>query len=162
MAKWGEGDPRWLVEHRSDGKNVNGWHWEEKNKLEWSKQRLAELLVGLTRDVNGGDRSVKVSALKDVVGDACVTTRKGNKKFAVFDLKLTLSWTMSPLEDGTEIKGEVKIDDFASTGDPDDYVYTVTAEGTGTAQDVGKTTVLQMRSTINDKLHAFAEELGEQ
>jgi hypothetical protein len=27
MAKWGEGDPRWLVESREDGKNVNGWHW---------------------------------------------------------------------------------------------------------------------------------------
>ena len=27
MAKWGEGDPRWIVEHRDDGKNVGGWHW---------------------------------------------------------------------------------------------------------------------------------------
>ena len=27
MAKWGEGDPRWIVEHRDDGKNVNNWHW---------------------------------------------------------------------------------------------------------------------------------------
>lgn len=24
MAAWGQGDPRWLVEHRDDGKNVNG------------------------------------------------------------------------------------------------------------------------------------------
>lgn len=24
MAKWGEGDPRWLVQNRDDGKNVNG------------------------------------------------------------------------------------------------------------------------------------------
>eukprot|EP00976_Prorocentrum_cordatum_P032330 657303-Prorocentrum_minimum.AAC.4 len=27
MAKWGEGDPRWKVEERTDGCNVNGWHW---------------------------------------------------------------------------------------------------------------------------------------
>ena len=27
MAKWGEGDPRWIVEDRTDGKNVNNWHW---------------------------------------------------------------------------------------------------------------------------------------
>ena len=27
MAKWGEGDPRWIVEERSDGTNVNNWHW---------------------------------------------------------------------------------------------------------------------------------------
>lgn len=27
MAKWGEGDPRWIVEERADAKNVNNWHW---------------------------------------------------------------------------------------------------------------------------------------
>ena len=27
MAKWGEGDPRWIVEDRTDGTNVNNWHW---------------------------------------------------------------------------------------------------------------------------------------
>ena len=27
MAKWGEGDPRWIVEEREDAKNVNNWHW---------------------------------------------------------------------------------------------------------------------------------------
>lgn len=27
MAKWGEGDPRWIVEERPDAKNVNNWHW---------------------------------------------------------------------------------------------------------------------------------------
>ena len=26
MAKWGEGDPRWIVEERADAKNVNNWH----------------------------------------------------------------------------------------------------------------------------------------
>lgn len=27
MAKWGEGDPRWLVEERPDATNPNNWHW---------------------------------------------------------------------------------------------------------------------------------------
>ena len=27
MAKWGQGDPRWIVEERPDAKNVNNWHW---------------------------------------------------------------------------------------------------------------------------------------
>jgi len=27
MAKWGEGDPRWIVEERPDSTNVNNWHW---------------------------------------------------------------------------------------------------------------------------------------
>lgn len=29
MAKWGEGDPRWIVEERADATNVNNWHWWE-------------------------------------------------------------------------------------------------------------------------------------
>lgn len=33
MAAWGQGDPRWIVDDLGDGgKNVNGWHWQEKNK----------------------------------------------------------------------------------------------------------------------------------
>ena len=27
MAKIGEGDARWIVEQREDGRNVNSWHW---------------------------------------------------------------------------------------------------------------------------------------
>ena len=27
MAKWGQGDPRWIVEERADATNVNNWHW---------------------------------------------------------------------------------------------------------------------------------------
>lgn len=27
MAKWGHGDPRWIVEERADATNVNNWHW---------------------------------------------------------------------------------------------------------------------------------------
>ena len=33
MAKWGEGDPRWIVEERDDGTNVNNWHWQVLSKF---------------------------------------------------------------------------------------------------------------------------------
>lgn len=32
MAKWGEGDPRWIVEERADATNVNNWHWSGNTK----------------------------------------------------------------------------------------------------------------------------------
>lgn len=81
MAKWGEGDPRWIVEVRPDGTNVNNWHWyacprqtwsqfyfivlkklfslgwigrTEKNASHWSKERLKQLLIGLTFDIDLG------------------------------------------------------------------------------------------------------------
>ena len=40
MAKWGEGDPRWIVEERPDATNVNNWHWTEKNADAWSKSKI--------------------------------------------------------------------------------------------------------------------------
>lgn len=100
MAKWGEGDPRWLVEHREDGKNVNGWHWSEVNRLEWSKQRLAGMLPGVEAAMPGGDAAswvARVTKVSSVSGEAMLTTRKGNKRFAFYDLKLTLDWTAESL-----------------------------------------------------------------
>ena len=79
MAKWGEGDPRWLVEHREDGKNVNGWHWSEVNRLEWSKQRLAELLPGVDAAVSAADGAhsccCRVAAVKSVTGEVSLFNR---------------------------------------------------------------------------------------
>jgi hypothetical protein len=61
-----ERDPRWLVQHRDDGKNVNGWHWEEKNRLEWTKQRLRELLPAIPAAEPG---NLRISEVTDVVGE---------------------------------------------------------------------------------------------
>jgi activator of HSP90 ATPase len=61
-----ERDPRWLVQHRDDGKNVNGWHWEEKNRLEWTKQRLQELLPAIPAAEAG---NLRISEVTDVVGE---------------------------------------------------------------------------------------------
>lgn len=131
MAKWGEGDPRWVVEHRQDGANVNGWHWEEKNKLTWSKQRLGELLTALTVDVAGSEAIITITQLKDLTGEAYITTRKGNKRFAVFDLKITLEWQgTAPPESDKPVQGEVVIEEFASTNDPDEYIMCVSCQQT--------------------------------
>ena len=47
MAKWGEGDPRWIVEERPDATNVNNWHWTEKNADQWSKKKIESLFTNL-------------------------------------------------------------------------------------------------------------------
>ena len=48
MAKWGEGDPRWIVEERPDATNVNNWHWSERNADTWSKSKLQVFRKHLT------------------------------------------------------------------------------------------------------------------
>ncbi|KAJ1396054.1 START-like domain superfamily [Sesbania bispinosa] len=47
MAKYGEGDKRWIVEERPDGTNVHNWHWAETNCLEWSRTFFTNLLSNL-------------------------------------------------------------------------------------------------------------------
>jgi hypothetical protein len=76
MAKMGEGDDRWLVKDREDGANVNGWHWQEKDCLPWSKERLGSLLDGLP--VVAGDGAVWLNVVKvqAVTGEAYVNIRK--------------------------------------------------------------------------------------
>ena len=51
MAKWGEGDPRWIVEERPDATNVNNWHWTEKNADAWSKAKFKVSLMIRVEDV---------------------------------------------------------------------------------------------------------------
>ena len=51
MAKWGEGDPRWIVEERPDATNVNNWHWSEKNADAWSKAKFKVSLMIRVKDV---------------------------------------------------------------------------------------------------------------
>ncbi|XP_053445517.1 activator of 90 kDa heat shock protein ATPase homolog 2-like isoform X1 [Nycticebus coucang] len=66
MAKWGQGDPRWIVEEREYGTNVNNWHWTERDATTWSKGKLQELLVGIAVENEAG--CCEISELKQVEG----------------------------------------------------------------------------------------------
>ena len=59
-----------------------------------------------------------------------------------------------------QVKGEIIIGEFASANDPDEYEWTVTAEGTGTAQDKLKSHVEKLRSPIFDKLAQYTSALN--
>lgn len=79
MAKWGEGDPRWICEERADAKNVNNWHWTEKNAASWSRTKLKELLVGLI--VENDEFSVKFKTITKCEGEASANNRKSKLIF---------------------------------------------------------------------------------
>ena len=89
MAKLGEGDDRWIVKERDDGKNCNGWHWSEVNLNDWSKERLKELLcVAIVDDSKG---TCKVTEMEKCSGDVTVQSRK-QKKFPLYELEIVLKW----------------------------------------------------------------------
>ena len=92
MAKLGEGDDRWIVKERDDGKNCKNWHWSETNLTEWSKDRLTELLVGIVAmDEGSASGWCKTTALEKCTGDVTVQSRK-QKKFPLYELELKIKW----------------------------------------------------------------------
>ena len=85
MARVGEEDPRWIVQERGDGQNVGGWHWQERDVLEWAKTRLGDMLAG------AGDKDVEFPGVDALTGEAIINIRKG-KFIAAFELELTGKW----------------------------------------------------------------------
>merc|ERR1719222_537053 len=90
MAAAGKGDPRWIVEQREDGTNVNNWHWTEKNATPWSENLWKELLTSLKlQDDVVGD--VKITELSKFDGDVTLSNRKG-KVITYFEIVLEAKW----------------------------------------------------------------------
>ena len=79
MAKWGEGDPRWVVEERSDAHNVNNWHWREVDSSEWSKEFLREALKENVQ-LDDGNLVCNVTEINTLEGESssCVQRDEGN------------------------------------------------------------------------------------
>ncbi|EEF32023.1 activator of 90 kDa heat shock protein ATPase homolog 1 [Ricinus communis] len=91
MAKYGEGDKRWIVEERPDGANVHNWHWAETNCLEWSRNLLSKLLSNLVVLDGEGNLFIKIKKVEKVEGEAYVNVRKG-KIIPGYELSVSLSW----------------------------------------------------------------------
>lgn len=117
MAKLGEGDNRWIVKERDDGKNCNGWHWSETNLTEWSKERLTELLVGIVGlDEGSSSGWCKVTKMEKCSGDVTVQSRK-QKKFPLYELEIKLKWEGQIWDAEGKLKaeaaGHIKIPDLS-------------------------------------------------
>lgn len=92
MALKGEGDARWVVRERADGRNVGKWHWEDKNVTGWAHSRIRELLSISDLEVPAKNHTgVKVEKLDSVEGDAMLYNRKGVLK-VLYDLKVVGKW----------------------------------------------------------------------
>lgn len=105
MAKWGEGDPRWIVEERPDATNVNNWHWTEKNASPWSQDRLKELFTNVTIPSEVAD--LKIKEVEKCEGEASANNRK-RKLIFFYEWDIVLKWT-GMLKDGSGVKHSGKI-----------------------------------------------------
>jgi len=126
MAKVGEGDGRWLVQERSDGRNVGNWHWTEKSLFPWSKQQMEETFADYTIFEDDTKR-VWLAGVDTFKGDMIVSNRKG-KTLYIWDINMYLKWKAvikgSP-EPEHEAGGRVECIDINVTDDDFDTKFTI-------------------------------------
>lgn len=131
MALKGEGDPRWVVRERQDGRNVNGWHWADKDVSSWAHSRLKELINSdiVAAPVAGEHFGAKVDNVDSVDGDATLYNRKGTLK-VLYDLKVSGKWTSCHDDEKDRTHGTFKFELFDE--DPE-FVVAVDAKSKGEA-----------------------------
>ncbi|XP_027720944.1 activator of 90 kDa heat shock protein ATPase homolog 2-like isoform X1 [Vombatus ursinus] len=158
MAKWGHGDPRWIVEERADGTNVNNWHWTERDATNWSKGKLRELLVGVMVENEVG--SCEISDLKQVEGEASCSSRKGKLIF-FYEWNIKLSWKGIIKESGAKHRGSVEIPHLSEENEVDDTEINVSKKkGDGDSlKELMKTAgVAKVREALENYLKALKTE----
>ncbi|XP_060789036.1 activator of 90 kDa heat shock protein ATPase homolog 1b [Neoarius graeffei] len=121
MAKWGEGDPRWIVEERADATNVNNWHWTERDATNWSSEKLKELLVGL--QVENDEGKCEITEVSKMEGEASINNRKGKLIF-FYEWNLKAKWKGTS-NSGIKYKGEIDVPNLSDENDEDDLDISV-------------------------------------
>ncbi|CAN8031256.1 hypothetical protein HPB47_020622 [Ixodes persulcatus] len=157
MAKWGEGDPRWIVEERPDATNVNNWHWTEKNASQWSKDKLTELLTNL--EVKDGRGSCKVVEMSKCDGEAVANNRKAKLIF-FYEWAIELKWEGETDDSDETVEGKVEIPNLSEEHDPTDVDITVTVTTKGDAAERLKELMrTKGEKLIRDQLETYISSL---
>lgn len=159
MAKLGEGDPRWLVQERADGANVNNWHWTELDCSAWAKDRLTSLLK--TIDETKDDCAFKIT-VESVTGEASVNTRKGKVLF-FYELEAKLKYEANFKDDSKTYEGKIHIPYIGDENADGEYEIKINADGSS-ANDEKMKQILKTHgyAVIKEKVMQFLRELREE
>lgn len=91
MAKFGEGDTRWIVNDVGNAtNNDNGWHWKEYDALEWSSKKLQEMFKSVTLFDNECMNLI-VTSMHSCDGEAFINNRK-SKLIPSYELEVKFWW----------------------------------------------------------------------
>ncbi|KAK0098462.1 hypothetical protein PV326_008060 [Microctonus aethiopoides] len=145
MAKWGEGDPRWIVEERPDATNVNNWHWTEKNACAWSQDKIKELFNDL--EIGENDLCCKVTEIETCEGEAVVNNRKGKLIF-FYEWNIVLKWVSVK---SNEIEGKITIPNLSEENDISEVDVEFSKGMILPKKDNSNKNVVNSKTTINVK-----------
>lgn len=151
-------------------KNVNQWHWEEKNVTDWAKDRLTKLLEESKIPVQGNG-NIKLTNVKEFKGDAYFNLRKGKVRVG-FELSIEFEWEGVILDGDdkpvVECSGKGSIAEISDDMDDDEYEDVVnvsmTKEQKGAdaiytvMKKVGKKTIADCVRTIAKEMHAMKDQ----
>lgn len=126
MAKWGEGDPRWIVEERPDATNVNNWHWTERDATGWSNAKLKELFLSLKHETEEGKWHIE--EVKKITGEATINNRKG-KLIYFYEWNLSLNYKGTVTGSDLEHTGTITIPNLSDENTPSEVDVEVIAKG---------------------------------
>ncbi|XP_054153719.1 activator of 90 kDa heat shock protein ATPase homolog 1-like [Oppia nitens] len=136
MAKWGHGDPRWIVEDRPDATNVNNWHWTEKNASQWSKDKLNELLTNFEVD-EPGVGLCHITSVDSIDGEAVANNRKGKLIF-FYEWVIKCQWKGRINGSDDEVKGSIEIPNLSEENSADEIDVNISVETQETGSDILK------------------------
>lgn len=125
MAKWDQRDPRWIVEVRPDGTNVNNWHWVEKNATTWSKNKITELLCGLV--IQDDEYFCEITEVTKLEGEATANNRKAKLIF-FYEWDIKADWSGKLKSDSTKYKGKLDVPNLSEENDEEDLDVNVSVE----------------------------------
>lgn len=96
----------------SNWKNVNNWHWVEKNCNSWAIEYLTEALK-TNAFASNKEVKIKVKKVDSIEGDVDVNQRKG-KVLYFYDLKIKCCWEGETLDKSLKATGTFTIPEFSN------------------------------------------------
>ncbi|GFR32428.1 activator of 90 kDa heat shock protein ATPase homolog 1 [Trichonephila clavata] len=159
MAKWGEGDPRWIVEERPDAKNVNNWHWIEKDASNWSKEKFKKILIGT--EIKTDLVHCKITEVSKCEGDTFVSNRRA-KLIIFYEWTIEMKWIGSLINNDTKIEGIIEVLNFSEENNMKIVEINVHVETVGPESAILKNEIERAASeVIGKQLNEYVAALKE-
>lgn len=160
MAKWGEGDPRWIVEERPDATNVNNWHWTEKNATPWSKDRIKQLFNDFKIAEN--EIECSITEIDKIEGEATANNRKGKLIF-FYEWNIVFKWSGKLPGIKDIYNGKITVPNLSEENDLDDIEITITIDESNANSEKLKLFMYNIgRDKIRKQLGKYIKELKEE
>jgi activator of HSP90 ATPase len=109
--------------NHTNWKNVNNWHWVDKNCLPWAETYFKKQLTDSSATFDG--ITVTITSVK-VNGDCDLNQRKG-QIISIFDLSFKLQWSGTNTE-GVTATGTIEIPEFMHDTKPKEIVLDISVE----------------------------------